>query len=307
MRRFSYAALIMIFAAGPVCKKAPAPEREGVVNFLAGTVMIIDGAEKKAASVGDPVKKGMRIETGGKSFVDIYFDDSEVRVLENSSVDIDDLGIDVHEGTEHSLLKLNRGSIFSRVMKKLSKDERFVIRTPTTTAGVRGTEFMVISEELKSLVACLNGTVQVKNDASPSQEPVLLRDEQQVVVEKDRPMSVGELASENRRLMNGIRRSFREMKTSLRERFEKKRDEIRKAVEDRRQKDIESVEKQKTLDRENVEKQKLRDKENVDRLRTAPDKAGTEAGGNVEAQKEEARKNLENVKPAIKKFKSNVE
>src|SRR3990172_1421817 len=217
MKRLAYAALVPFLAVSLVCKKEAKAEREGIVNFLTGTVSIIDGGKKSSAAVGDIVKKGMRIETGKKSFMDIYFDGSAVRVLENSSVEISDLGINIQEGTEKSSFFVKKGSVFARVVKKLAKDDSFSIRTPTTTAGVRGTEFMVVSDELKILIACLNGSVQVNNDVTPGQEPVLVKDEQQVVVEGDKPMTVRHLTAGNRKLMNDIKKNFQEMKKSLRE------------------------------------------------------------------------------------------
>jgi hypothetical protein len=307
MKRFAYVVLMPLIAMTFVCKKEARVEREGIVNLLAGTVTIIDGSNKTAAKVGDIVRKGMKIETGSKAFIDIYFDENAVKVLENSIVEIKTLEAKLEDGSENGSYYVNKGKVFTRIMKKLAKNDNFSITTPTTTAGVRGTEFLVEAGELKSLVACLNGSVEVKNDASPGQEPVRINDEQQVIIEKDKPMKVEELSSENRNLMKDIRKNFQEMKQDIRERFEKKREEIRKAVIDQRQKNKEMVEKQKARDMENVEKQKAGDKENVDRLKGISDKTGTEARESIDRQKEESQKKLEGVKPDIKKFKSKVE
>lgn len=197
--------------------------------------------------------------------------------------------------------------MFSKLVTKLAKNDQFQVSTPTTTAGVRGTEFLVAEEEGKGLVACLTGKVEVKNEASPDKGSVDVTDKKEVTIEKDKEMVVRNLSADNRLLMEDISKNFQDMKQDIRERFEKKREEIRKAVEDQRKKNQESVERQKAKDLENVENQKARDKENVDRLKGISDKTGTEAKEGVTRQQEESQKKLESVKPDVKKFKSTVD
>jgi hypothetical protein len=301
-----YLAVAALLAAGLCCKKEAKVEREGIVNFMNGTVTIIDGGKKTPAKVGDTVKKGMKIETGERSFVDIFFDENAIKILENSVVEISELELNMNEGSEKTGLLVMKGKVFAKVARKLAKNDRFRVSTPTATAGVRGTEFLVAEADGKGLVACLKGTVEVKNEASPDRGTVDVTDKKEVTVEKDREMVVRDLSAENRRLMEDISRNFQDMKRDIRERFEKKREEIRKAVEDQRARNQESVERQKAKDLENVEKQKAKDKENIDRIKGTADKTGTEAREGVERQQQESQQMLESVKPDIKKFKSTV-
>lgn len=307
MKRLACMAFVLLLAAGLCCKKEQKVEREGIVNFITGTVSIIDGGNKAPAKVGDTVKKGMKIETGDKSSIDIYFDENAIKIMENSLVEITDLVIDTQDESEKTRVRITNGKVFSKVAKKLAKNDQFEISTPTTTAGVRGTEFLVAEDKGKGLVACLNGTVVVKNEASPEKGTVDVTDNKEVIVEKDKEMVVKDLSAENRRLMEDISKNFQDMKKDIRERFEKKREEIRKAVQDQRQKNKESVERQKAIDKENVENQKARDKENVDRLKAISDKTGSEAKEGVSRQQEESRSKIEGMKPQIKKFKGSVD
>lgn len=306
MKRMSYLALAMLLVACLCCKKQAKVEREGIVNFMNGTVTIIDGGKRTPAKVGDTVKKGMKIETGERSFVDIFFDENAIKILENSVVEISELELNMNEGSEKTGLLVMKGKVFAKVARKLAKNDRFRVSTPTATAGVRGTEFLVAEADGKGLVACLKGTVEVKNEASPDKGSVDVADKKEVTVEKDREMVVRDLSAENRRLMEDISRNFQDMKRDIRERFEKKREEIRKAVEDQRARNQELVERQKAKDLENVEKQKAKDKENIDRIKGTADKTGTEAREGVERQQQESQQKLESVKPDIKKFKSTV-
>ena len=307
MKRMAYAALIPFLVVSLYCKKELRIERVGIINVISGKVHIVDGVNKTAAKVGDIVKKGMKIETDSKSFADIYFDENAIKILENSRVDISGLELNTQDDSEKSKFYVNKGKIFSRIIKKLTRNDSFTISTPTATASVRGTEFLVVEEDGKGLVACLTGTVEVKNEASPDKGSVELANEKEVAVEKGREMAVRDLSADNRKLLKDIKKNFQEMKQDIRERFEKKRDEIRKAVQDQRQKNLEMVEKQKAKDIENVEKQKAGDKENVDRLKVISDKTGKEAKENIDRQREESQKKLEGVKPDIKKFKGSKE
>ena len=307
MKRLAYLAIIVVMAAGLSCKKTPKVEREGLVNFIEGAVVIIEGEKKAPAKVGDMVRTGMKIETGDKSFIEIYFENKAVRILDNSVVEIGELELSMKDGSERTRFHVKKGKVFARLATKLAKNDQFLISTPTATAGVRGTEFLVAEADGKGLVACLNGKVEVRNEASPDRGTVEVTDKKEVTVEKDKDMVVKDLSAENRRLLENISKNFQDMKQDIRERFEKKREEIRKAVEDQRQKNIESVERQKARDLENVEKQKSRDKENVDRLKAISEKTGTEAKEGVERQQQESQQKLEGVKPDIKKFKSSVD
>ncbi len=307
MKRLTYLALILFFAAGLCCKKEAKVEREGIVNFITGTVSIIDGGKKVTAKVGDTVRKGMKIETGGKSSIDIFFDENAIKIMENSAVEVSELELNLQDESEKTRFRITQGKVFSKMARKLAKNEKFTISTPTTTAGVRGTEFLVVEADGKGLVACLKGTVEVKNEASPDRGSVDVTDKKEVTVEKDREMVVKDLSAENRRLLEDISKNFQDMKQDIRERFEKKREEIRKAVKDQRERNKESVDRQKARDLENVEKQKAGDKENVDRLKGISDKTGSEAKEGVERQQQESQQKLESVKPDIKKFKSSVD
>lgn len=307
MKRLLYACMIPLFVMSLCCKKEKKVQREGVVNMLAGSVAIVDDGKRSSAKVGDPVRQGMKIETGKNSFVDIYFDENAVKILENSLVEIRELEIIIEEQSEKTGLYVKNGKVFVKVAKKLTKNDRFQIGTPTATAGVRGTEFLVVEEDLKGLVACLNGTVEVRSEVSPEEQVIDVSGGKEVVIEMDKLMTLGDLSDENRRLMEDITRNFQDAKKEIRERFEKKREEIRKAVEDQRQKNLDSIEKQKAMDLKNVEEQKALDKANVEKLKVTAEKTAEEARETVSKQQEEAQQKLESVKPEIKKFKGTLE
>ncbi len=307
MKRCMYLALVAIMAMGVNCKKENKVAREGMVNFIAGSVTIVDDGKRKQAEIGDVIRQGMIIETGPLSFVDIYFDETAVKILEKSVVEIKNLSHDLSNDAQATLFHVRTGRVFSRVVKKLAKNDRFEVSSQTMIAAVRGTEFLVESDELKSLIACLNGSVEVENETAPERDTVTIVDEQEVVVEKDKPMTVRDLSDENRRLMGDIKKNFREMKQEIRKRFEENREEIRKKVEDRRREDIEAVERRKAEDQRRVEEQKARDRENIERVKGTTDATSGETKEGVDRLKEDSRQMLESVKPEIKKFNGSLD
>jgi hypothetical protein len=239
MKRLLYMMLIPLLLLNLYCKKETKTQREGIINLMMGTVSIIDGEKRSAAKVGDSVKVGMKIETGPNSFVDIFFEEKAVKILENSIVEINELEVSMQDGSEKTGFKVTKGKIFANVARKLAKNDSFQVSTPTTTAGVRGTEFLVAEENGKGLVACLDGTVVVKNEVSADKQTVDVTELKEVIVEKDKKMTVRDLSAENKKLLEDITKNFQDMKKEIRERFEKKREEIRKAVEDQRAKNLE--------------------------------------------------------------------
>lgn len=299
--------VVPLLAAGASCKKEKKAERYGIVNFMAGTVTIIDGKKKSPAKVGDMVKNGMVIETGPASFVDIYFQENAIKILEMSSVRVSDLAVDLKDGSEKTGFNIYRGKAFMKVARKLAKNDSYTVSTPTATAGVRGTEFLVSEDNGKGLVVCVDGAVRVENEVSPEQVAVLVPENKEVVVEKDRAMTVKDISAENRRLIEDIRKDFREMKQSLREQFEKQREEIRKMVEDQKKENSEMVRQQKDLDRKNIEDQKAGDRANIEGLKGDTSAAGAEAREGVDRQKAEAGRNLEGAKPEIEKYDTKYE
>lgn len=323
MKRIVLLLLSLSLLCSLQCKKKPENiARNGFINAMSGMATIIDGDTTKTAKVGDPVRQGMIIKTGERSFVDIYFDQNAIKIMEKSIVKITQLETMVADGSEKSRFIVNKGRMFSKVAKKLGKNDIYTVSTPTATAGVRGTEFLVESEELKSLIACLNGEVEVKKEelsegkeekaleeekGGGKQETVILHSEEQVVVEKDKPMTVEELSADNKKMIEDIKKNFQDVKRELREIFEKQREEIRRTVEEQKKKNKEDVERQKEIDRQNVEQQKAMDKENIERIKGKSQETKSQAEDAVIRQKEETKKNLEGVKPEIKKFDTNIE
>ena len=287
------------------CKKdqVTSVNYEGLINFMAGEVKIVAGGQTVAAKIGDAVKQGMTIKTGPKAVVDIYFGTNVVRILENSSVVMTELVRNVADNRENSEFYVENGKMFSKVTRKLVDGEKFKVTTPTSVAGVRGTEFLVSEDEGKSNVACIDGVVVVKESGSDDSTYKEVEAGKEANIEKGKPISVADLKEQNRANIKKIQDDIKAIREDIRRKFEEQREEIRQAVVDEKAKNKQAVEDQKAKDQANIQAIK-------DDIKGQQDEIKADVNAAKEEQKD-AVKNFEktdtkSVKPEIKKFDSTL-
>jgi hypothetical protein len=187
------AILLFSFACGDAggVKK---PYRVGLVNFVSGKAFIIGRNGKETpASVGLPVDVGMKVKTAGKnSFCEIYFNDNAVKVFGDSVLSVDVLTFNVKDNADKTSLVLEKGKVFSRIPSKLVKNERFVVKSPTCLASVRGTEFFVTENRGRTIVSCLDGKVDVRQPRKKAPGVVLEENEEAAVI-RSKPIAKREI------------------------------------------------------------------------------------------------------------------
>lgn len=281
-------------------KKQETVVRAGMINFIVGEVFLASKEKTVPAKHGDAVIKGMKIVTYDKASVEVYFGENVIKILGNSSVEIMELLGDGTSG-EKTEFFVENGRIFLKISKKLMKDDSFTIKTPTSTAGVRGTDFMVNESQGKSQVACLNGKVEVLNNTMPSVKSVELNGGQEVTVEPGKPMSVKELSASNKQMIEDIKKDIKNIQDDIRKQFEKQREEIRQYVIDQKEKNKKMIDDQKAQDKKNVDDQKSGDRSNIDSLKGSSDAEKNRSNETVSKQKDDQKNLMEGVKPDINK------
>ena len=299
-----FVSLCIFFTMATSCGKKTELTRVAFINFIGGSVSIIEGNVKTPAKLGAEIKEGLGIETGTKSFAEIAIGENIIKVMENTLVQVTQLSINADKG-EDSMFFVKQGQMISRISKKLGKTDSFVINTPTSVASVRGTDFAVSEEANKSYIACIDGKVEIRK-ADGSVEIVDLNAGQEIYVEPDKPLSVQDLSELNRKNYTDILNEISAIQADIRQRFEEEREMIREKVREQKEQNREMVDKQRTEDKQRVEDQKAADKANV---RGAAGKENVDAvagSSNVKAGSEEAKKNVDSVKPDINKFKSDL-
>ncbi|MGH9336187.1 MAG: FecR family protein, partial [Vicinamibacteria bacterium] len=108
------------------------------------------------------VQEGDWVRTRGKSSVEIVQDGGTVIVLRPNSMVLFEANGETETARGEirtTRLKLEKGSILSRVRKLAQRDSRFEISTPTATSFIRGTEFRVKVEPEGTRLEVLEGRV----------------------------------------------------------------------------------------------------------------------------------------------------
>jgi hypothetical protein len=259
----------------------------------------------------------MTITTGKKSFADVYFGENAIKVLENSVVEVKQLLVNLQSSGEQTEVHVEKGQVFSKVSKKLSRDDSYRISTPTTIAAIRGTDFLVSEKDNQGHVACLDGKVAVKDATVANSEFVEINGGQEVNVNPGKPLSVQELDRANKQMIQDILKNIRDMQADIRKRFEEEREKIREEVRQQKEQNREMVQKAREENKQRVEDQKASDKANIDaikggvntenkEIKGAIESQTAEMKGGVNTQKDESKKTIEGVKPDVKKFSIDV-
>ncbi len=159
---------------------------DGLVNFVTGDVKAISDNVTSTVNTGDKIIGGMTIKTGVKSIVEIQFQGSVIRINEKSSTVMTELTKNLKDNSENTGIYVENGQALFKVTRKLTSNEKFNVNTPTSVAGVRGTEFIVTSDNDKSTISCVEGKVAVRKSSGNDSDFVMVEAGREAVVEKDK-------------------------------------------------------------------------------------------------------------------------
>jgi hypothetical protein len=133
---------------------------DGQIDFVDGEVWIESSDGRQTADFGSIVELGDLLVTGTDGVVIVSLGDgARIKLRENSRVEIG-----INETTPS--VGLEQGGLFAQVRRIGGRQTRFEVTTPTTVAGVRGTEFFAAYgrtiEDRPDLWLCVNeGAVEV--------------------------------------------------------------------------------------------------------------------------------------------------
>ena len=131
--------------AADVAGTANPADAAGVVKTVKGTVRIERAGGSSGAAVGSDVYSSDRVVTGPESSVGITLrDTTQLSAGANTTLELDQFAFNstTHDGVLHASVKRGSLSVISGKLAHANPDSvRF--STPTTTLGVRGTEFII--------------------------------------------------------------------------------------------------------------------------------------------------------------------
>lgn len=134
----------------------------GFVAAVSGDARLLRDGASLDLSVGAEVREGDQILTGAKGRVKILLSDDSILALGNKS----DLRIETHrfsvaQKERKTRINLGSGAVRALVQKTVhSGAADFEVRTGNAVAGVRGTEFVLESENGSSRLSTLSGEVE---------------------------------------------------------------------------------------------------------------------------------------------------
>ena len=132
-------------ASASASAPAVASDVAGVVKTVKGTVRIERLGASSPAVIGSDVYSSDRVVTGPESSVGITLrDTTQLSAGANTTLELDQFAFDstTHGGVLHASVKRGSLAVISGKLPKANPDSvRF--STPTTTLGVRGTQFII--------------------------------------------------------------------------------------------------------------------------------------------------------------------
>lgn len=143
-------------AMGPSPVAVPGDEVLAKIVKIAGNVKWrIDGARCGTLRNGDPVLKGMKIETvaGGRVKLEYLGEATSLDVTDESSFRVQG------SGTGGKQVAFGRGKL-AAVVAKQAEGKPFVVVTPQAEAEVMGTAFDMLVDRVSSEVAVYDGTIR---------------------------------------------------------------------------------------------------------------------------------------------------
>ncbi len=154
------------------------------VLFVKGSAYVTDESAQKRLNKGDVISEGETIETKKDSFLILKIGEhSKHKVDPETVVKVESLPYKFDNGEEleePAQIYLKVGTIVSDIFEK-SDNESAIVRTDSTTMGVRGTKFLVSKLGDNVILSVNEGTVEVQNDSQAD----IVEANQSIVIEND--------------------------------------------------------------------------------------------------------------------------
>lgn len=278
---------------------------QAIVFLLKGSVTLKD-ASGKVIPVEPKVTRiasDHTIETSKSSYADILLSDASIiRVYQNTKLQIQ--SILAGNGVDESKVVLTTGKLFLKTEGKINKERSIIVTTPTTVAGVRGTEFIIEETENQSTVlvgdgavegGSLNGEGKVvsagqKLDVVDSNASVTSMSREELDSFKEESQSIASIVSDGKAEIQNILQNFQEEKAKILKTMEEKKSDNSKLIEDKK-------EENKVLINEQIDKNKDR----MNSVKTGTSDKATEVKEGTASEKEKIQNNA---KSEMEKLKS---
>ncbi len=149
-------------------------QRIAHVSNTTGPIQVKSGDQQHYHALGEAthVAAGDTLSTGPTGTLMLnWIDGTRIKMGPNTILTVLKCQLNRSTQAQTSLFKLDAGQIWIRILKTLSQQSKFEVRTPTATAGVRGTIFSIkVTPEGDTQVSVYDGSVLVQTDQGSSIE-----------------------------------------------------------------------------------------------------------------------------------------
>ncbi|MEN9983744.1 MAG: hypothetical protein RI918_1713 [Pseudomonadota bacterium] len=140
--------LMMLSSSFAFAQTSPSAA-SGIVKIVTGDVRVLDTQGERALKSGDAVLENSRLTTGKQSSASLVLRDGTTLVLsENSQFIVEKFAFDATTQNGSMLINLLQGSMrmLTGLIAKINPDA-IQVKTKTLSVGIRGTDFIVDTEE----------------------------------------------------------------------------------------------------------------------------------------------------------------
>lgn len=157
--------VVLLIVGGLITQSLVIMQRVAAVRDVQGMVWVRTRGTQDFKPLADAarVQAGDVIRTGDRAGLTLnWLDGTRIRIGANSVMTVLKCQINSATKADTALFKLDVGRLWIRVLKALSHKSKFEIRTPTATAGVKGTVFSVaVTPSGETTISVQEGQVHV--------------------------------------------------------------------------------------------------------------------------------------------------
>lgn len=180
--------IIIFISCFALCSQIILAKEIGTVVILKGDAGLVHNMNQQKIKTGSAISEGDEIETQANSYVKIVMKDRNILVVaEKSKLSINEY----ISGKDNKSVQMTMEYGSARhvlYQKYINTNEKYEVRTATTVAGVRGTDFLTIfnKESGDSVTCTLGGKVSLAllKNGQAEQNPILVEADHFVKVKK---------------------------------------------------------------------------------------------------------------------------
>jgi hypothetical protein len=230
-----------------------------------------------------------------------------MRLGANTKAKLEGAQILTGEGFTKVLFRLDKGRALTKT-DKLTAGSSVKIVTPTATASVRGTEFMVKEEEEASTTLVSEGSVEVSDSSNENSEVVEEGNKANIsetgelilsTLDETDTQELGEMAQG----LSGISEDGAKRIQEILQTFEENKELIKKAVEAQKLINAENLQEQLEKNKDLLDTQNLKNQETLEKAKKTTEDLKKVIQGDSKEKKGEA---LDKAKSELDKLKGNL-